>query len=127
MGTAALAYLAAVTANDLAADRDVAVLPRPRTRGDCRTGPRPCPWVSCRHHLYLDVNDESGSIKVNHPNTELEDMADTCSLDVADRGSALLLETGAHLGVTLERARQMEGEALNHFEEVADLIGVGRR
>ena len=24
---------------------------RPRTRGDCVNGIRPCPWVGCGHHL----------------------------------------------------------------------------
>ena len=24
---------------------------RPRTRADCLKGPRPCPWIMCRHHL----------------------------------------------------------------------------
>lgn len=28
---------------------------RPRTRGECKDGPRPCPWVSCRHHLLLEI------------------------------------------------------------------------
>src|SRR4029077_6719314 len=27
---------------------------RPRPRGDCVGGERPCPFVSCAHHLYLD-------------------------------------------------------------------------
>ena len=28
---------------------------RPITRADCIDGPRPCPWVSCRHHLLLEI------------------------------------------------------------------------
>lgn len=28
---------------------------RPQTRADCRGDARPCPWVSCRHHLLLEV------------------------------------------------------------------------
>src|SRR5262245_43072037 len=27
---------------------------KPRTRADCVGGERPCPFVSCKHHLYLD-------------------------------------------------------------------------
>ena len=38
---------------------------RPKTRADCVDGPRPCPYISCAHHLYLDVNNESGAIKFN--------------------------------------------------------------
>lgn len=30
-------------------------VPRPRTRGDCLAEARPCPWVGCRHHLLLEV------------------------------------------------------------------------
>jgi hypothetical protein len=29
---------------------------RPRTRAECKDEPRPCPWVACKHHLYLDIN-----------------------------------------------------------------------
>jgi len=28
---------------------------RPKTRGDCRDGLRPCPWVSCEHHLLIEL------------------------------------------------------------------------
>src|SRR5262249_28750008 len=45
--------------------------PRPRTRAECAEGQRPCPWVSCKHHLYLDVNPETGSIKLNFPDLEV--------------------------------------------------------
>jgi hypothetical protein len=32
-------------------------IPRPTTRAECERGmeARPCPWVSCRHHLLLEV------------------------------------------------------------------------
>jgi hypothetical protein len=41
--------------------------PRPRTRGECKDGARPCPWAGCAHHLFLDVNADTGSIKLNYP------------------------------------------------------------
>lgn len=50
----------------------------PATRGEClsfRAG-NPCPFVSCRHHLYLDVNPESGAIKVNFPGLERMELAE---------------------------------------------------
>jgi hypothetical protein len=65
---------------------------RPRTRGECRGGERPCPWAGCRYHLAIDVNEDNGSIKFNHPNTPIEEMTETCALDVADRVSALPIE-----------------------------------
>src|SRR5687768_1099494 len=44
---------------------------RPRTRAECVSGPRPCLFVSCKHNLYLDVNPETGSIKLNFPDKEI--------------------------------------------------------
>src|SRR5579862_5709934 len=29
-------------------------IPRPTSREECRGEMRPCPWVACKHHLYLD-------------------------------------------------------------------------
>lgn len=54
---------------------------RPRTRGECIDGPRPCPWASCRHHLALDVT-YNNALKVQ--DRELEELPATCALDVAD-------------------------------------------
>ncbi len=45
-------------------------VPRPQTREECHQQHRPCPWVACKHHLYLDVNPETGSIKINFPDLE---------------------------------------------------------
>ena len=81
---------------------------RPRTRGDCADGPRPCPWVSCKYHLYLDVDPETGSIKINFPDHEPWALAETCVLDVADRGKHKLGDVGVLLNVTRERIRQIE-------------------
>lgn len=53
---------------------------RPKTRGECVDGPRPCPWYGCRHHLGND--EHNGSVRVR----EIEDGEESCSLDVADRG-----------------------------------------
>lgn len=58
---------------------------RPLTRGDCLHGPRPCPWVSCKHHLYLDV-DHEGRLRVNTSVTGPWDLGErtSCALDVID-------------------------------------------
>ena len=85
---------------------------RPQKRGECQTAMRPCPYVSCKHHLYLDVNPETGSIKINFPDLEPWELADTCALDVADRGGITLEEVGAILNLTRERIRQVEVRGL---------------
>ena len=85
---------------------------RPQNRGECKEGMRPCPYVSCKHHLYLDVNPETGSIKLNFPDLEVSEMAETCSLDVADRGGITLEEVGEILNLTRERIRQVEVRGL---------------
>lgn len=41
---------------------DEAALVRPKTVGDCRGGVRPCPWVSCKFNLLIDVVDEGGIV-----------------------------------------------------------------
>jgi hypothetical protein len=85
---------------------------RPRSRGECQEAARPCPFVSCRHHLYLDVDVDSGSLKVNFPDLEPWELEETCALDVADRGGVTLEEAGALIHVTRERTRQIETQAL---------------
>lgn len=88
---------------------------RPRTRGDCAAGVRPCPWVGCKHHLYLDVNPRTGSLKLNLPELEPWELVDTCSLDVADHGGATLETVGGHMNLTRERVRQVELTALHEL------------
>lgn len=95
---------------------------RPRTRGECIDGPRPCPWVGCRHHLYLDINPQSGSIKLNFPTLEPWEMAATCTLDLAEEGGRTLEQIGQLLNLTRERSRQIETRALLnliHFKKDA--------
>jgi hypothetical protein len=92
---------------------------RPRERRDCADMPRPCPFVSCAHHLYLDVNQESRSLKLNFPHLEVWEMAETCSLDVADLGGITLEEVGAILNLTRERIRQVEVSGLAKIKDHA--------
>src|SRR3954470_15585872 len=37
---------------------------RPKTRADCVNMERPCPYVSCKYNLYVDVNPRTGSVKM---------------------------------------------------------------
>lgn len=107
---------------------------RPQTRADCLDGPRPCPYVGCKHHLAMDVRpverpslvrvgavgDRNRTIRAASKDLEtwtdklLEElgrMSETCALDVADRGGITLDAVGKIIGITRERVRQLEAKA----------------
>jgi hypothetical protein len=90
---------------------------RPRVRKECLSRERPCLFVSCKHHLYLDVNPETGSIKLNFPDREVWELRETCALDVAERGGLTLEEVGEILNLTRERIRQVEAAGLQKLLE----------
>jgi hypothetical protein len=94
---------------------------RPKTRAECLDGPRPCPFVSCAHHLYLDVSPRTGAIKLNFPDLEVTEMTETCALDVADRGGTTLEEVGAIMNLTRERIRQVEVKGLAKLQALSDM------
>lgn len=97
---------------------------RPAHRSQCVNGLRPCPYASCKHHLYLDVNPETGSIKLNFPDLQIWEMAETCALDVADRGGITLEEVGEILNLTRERIRQVEVKGLQKLRMTAADLGL---
>jgi hypothetical protein len=94
---------------------------RPRARVECAEGARPCPFVSCKHHLYLDVSARTGAIKLNFPDLEVWEMTETCALDVADRGGTTLEEVGAIMNLTRERIRQVEVKGLAKLAALRDM------
>jgi hypothetical protein len=97
---------------------------KPRTREECVGGPRPCPYVSCKHHLYIDVSPRTGAIKLNFPDIEVWDMGESCALDVADRGGTTLEDVGAIMNLTRERIRQVEVKALAKLEALRDMMAL---
>jgi hypothetical protein len=94
---------------------------RPHRREHCEGMPRPCLFVSCSHHLYLDVDPDTGSIKFNFPLLEVWQLAETCSLDVADRGGITLEAVAALMNLTRERIRQVEVRGLEEIR--SDKVG----
>lgn len=82
---------------------------RPRTRGDCETavGDGPCPFVSCKMHLWSDAfsEEEDGSDPEKLPRrtrwfehlvetVDPEDWGETCAFRVAERVVLRPSETG---------------------------------
>lgn len=91
----------------------------PISRTQCEEAERPCPWVRCRHHAYLEVMWD-GSIKLNWPGLEVWEIPETCTLDAGARAEHTLEEAGAVLNITRERVRQLEARAM------ANLLSRGR-
>ena len=96
---------------------------RPRTRAECAGGQRPCPWVACKHHLYLDINPRTGSIKINFPDLEPWELPHTCALDVAEAGALTLEEIGVVTNLTRERVRQLEVRGLLQLQGSSRYLG----
>jgi hypothetical protein len=108
-----------IRAHERATDDELIELtlePRPRFRSECPTG-RPCPYVSCRHHLYIEVNPLTGSIQFPYGEVGIENVPYTCSLDAAFDGPMRLEDIGRVLNKTKERVRQIETKGLIAFEE----------
>jgi hypothetical protein len=97
---------------------------KPRLRSECADGPRPCPYVSCKYHLYIDVSARTGAIKLNFPDLEVWDLGESCALDVADRGGTTLEDVGAIMNLTRERIRQVEVKALAKLEALRDMMAL---
>lgn len=97
---------------------------KPRNRAECAEGPRPCPFVSCKHHLFIDVSPRTGAIKLNFPDLEVWDLGESCALDVADRGGTTLEDVGAIMNLTRERIRQVEVKALAKLEALSDMYSL---
>jgi hypothetical protein len=94
---------------------------RPASRGDCMEMERPCPFVACKYHLYIDVHPVRGSIKINFPDVEVWEMTDTCALDIADRGGITLEEVGQIMNLTRERVRQLETQGLAKLQGMGEV------
>lgn len=100
---------------------------RPRTREECRGGPRPCPFVGCKHNMYLDINP-AGTIKLNFPELEPWEVPeeDSCAIDIAERGPLTLEEVGVKMNFTRERTRQVEVHGLLRLRARSVQQGIGR-
>ena len=97
-------------------------LQRPRNRGDCVAGPRPCPWSDCRYHFAAKTAADWVIAKPS------------CVLDVADEveaggePSTLAVMAAWEGGLTHERIRQIENRAIDKLARVGvSLLGERER
>jgi hypothetical protein len=88
---------------------------RPKKRSQCVDGPRPCPWVSCRYNLYLDVRGD-GILRFNFPGKEPHEVFQSCALDLAEDGLRTLEQVALLMGMSKERARQIEEVAFDKLQ-----------
>lgn len=96
----------------------------PESRSECVGGPRPCPLVSCRYHLYLHVTP-AGTLQLNFPGKEVEELKETCALDVADRGGTLSFdEVGELIGLSKQRIQQIDAVLLRKLKVVLQRRGI---
>lgn len=109
----------------------------PGNRQFCIVGPRPCPWLRCREHMFwIRENlqprkaggDNCESILKKYNDSEIVDMIfswpETCSLDVIGKGPHTLETVGNVLGVTRERIRQIESG--NRGSAIHKMKGINR-
>ena len=97
---------------------------RPCTRADCVHGPRPCPWIGCRYHLFDEIaprllrvpRDTLGLEPDERLLNVLFGMEYSCSLDWAQKGPNTLDNIGKMFGVTRERIRQIQDMGLKKLK-----------
>lgn len=91
------------------------LLPRPRTRGDCANVPRPCPFVGCRYHLFLDVG-KGGVLRLNFPDKEPHELKRSCALDIAAAGGLGQKVVAKILGVSKQAVQQSEKRSIDRLD-----------
>ena len=110
-------------------------LQRPHTRGDCLPGgcneERPCPWVTCKWHLWPPVAAKSnGEVRLavvpDIDSLPLVRLNNSCALDVADRAATREVpyssaELAEILGCTPQNVRNAAARAMHklrmHFSD----------
>lgn len=95
---------------------------KPTKRSECIAVLRPCPWISCKHHMlwiflprqFLTSTDKLIDKFLNtYSDDEILEMIEklgdnSCTLDVVRHGEMTLQEVGDIMGITRERVRQIE-------------------
>ena len=94
------------------------VLERQRTRAECAGQSRPCPWISCQHHLYGSI-DSKGHYVIAQPWLEPHELERSCALDIAEGLDEITQEEAAHLtGLHRTDTAKLEAEFLAIMKEI---------
>jgi DNA-directed RNA polymerase specialized sigma24 family protein len=98
---------------------------RPTRRSQCKDGPRPCPWIACKHNKFIESIDSAGRIQRRVPGSNPEDIdpTDSCALDQEEqeervarqKGGLTYQKIGNEFGISRERIRQIEEKV---FEKI---------
>lgn len=91
---------------------------RPRQRCQCINHNGPCPFVSCKHHLYLDVDSDTGEIIFNFPGKEVWELQETCALDAADKKGLSDAEVAALMGLNVARFSVLKERTLRKVKRI---------
>jgi len=106
-------------------EAEIGPVRRPRTLAECPIGP--CPFVGCRYHLYLEVNEETGALKLIFPHLEVWELPETCAIRAADRGALSLDEVGRLTNRSQQGVVKIERPALAKVaDRSADLAPASR-
>jgi hypothetical protein len=92
----------------------------PKTRDECRGLPRPCPYVGCKHHLWLRLQEEQpGNPQAGKQGetTFRPSTMNTCALDIAEQGGASFDYIGEVFGMDPTRGRQIAQLGLEKLRE----------
>lgn len=73
---------------------------------------QPCPYRECRYHLVEGKRQRTYSGQLCRSTREADDGLETCALAVAQDGGLTGAEVGAMLGISRQRAEQIEATAL---------------
>lgn len=81
---------------------------RPITRKDCALGSRPCPYVSCKHHMVWFFPEEFWRKSDDEVVEKIFTLPYSCVLDVIDVNRECILEDiGFFTELSRERVRQL--------------------
>jgi hypothetical protein len=72
----------------------------------------------------LALETKEASLQLTFGDKELEELPETCALDVADRGGASLGQVGDAMNLTRERVRQIEAGALEKLRVLFGRMGI---